>query len=62
MGERDTLRELGTDGAVLAQESCPDLLRDSVKSTDLERIRKDYSANDINRGTKIHLSSQLCPR
>lgn len=37
MGERDTLRELGTDGAVLAQESCPDLLQDSVKSTNLLR-------------------------
>lgn len=37
MGERDTLRELGTDGAVLAQESCPDLLQDSVKSANLLR-------------------------
>lgn len=58
MGERDMLRELGIDGAVLAWK-CPDLLQDKREvSKSLEKTRKDHDAKDIKMG-RGHVFSVL---
>lgn len=56
------LRELGTDGAVLTQESCPDLLQDSVMSANLLRRQGRTMMQRTLKWEEIHLSSQFCPR